>query len=161
MRTLSAVLASAALVSTATVAPLRAAETATSTVAVNVQVASRTSLKVSSDILQFDVPQPGVPATAAIDFSAGARIAAAAHIVLTVEPLRGLDGPGGAADVEASITFDGDGDGLLRGTLDAEAPAIAGRWQGSGLHQGRLLFTIRANAAGTYTLPVRFVLSTP
>lgn len=161
MRTLPAILASAALVSAATVAPARASETATSTVVVNVQVASRTSLKVSSDVLQFDIAQPGVPATVAIDFSAGARVASAADVVLTVEALRSLDGPGGAADVEASMAFDGEGDGLLRGTLDVEVPAIAGRWQGSGLHQGRLLFTIRANSAGTYSLPVRFVLSTP
>ena len=31
----------------------------------------------------------------------------------------------------------------------------------SGLREGRVVFTLRANASGTYTLPVRFVLSTP
>ena len=103
----------------------------------------------------------GGVATASIDFSAGARVAAGADVVLTVEPLRQLEGPGGAADAETSIAFEGVGEGLVRGRLDGVGPAIAGRWQGSGLRQGRLSFTIRASAAGTYALPLQFVLSTP
>jgi hypothetical protein len=161
MRTLPAISACLAVVLTLAVSQAHAAETATSRVSVNVQIASRTSLKVSTDVIRFEVLEPGDAAGASVDFTAGARVPSGAGVVLTIEPLRHVDGPGGAADVETSITFDGDGEGLVGGRLDPERPTVAGRWQGSGLRQGRLFFTIRANAAGTYMLPLQFVLSTP
>ena len=67
--------------------------TARATVSVNAQFAPRTSLRVSSEVLQFDIARPGDPATAAIEFSAGARTPSEGEIVLSVEPLRGLSGP--------------------------------------------------------------------
>ena len=129
-------------------------------VQVRMDVATRTSLKVSSDVLRFDVARDGGAATAVIDFSAGARVTSGADVVLSVEPLRAIDGPGGAADVESSLSFSGEGPGVLAGSLTRDT-TVVGRWQGSGLREGRLVFTLRANASGTYTLPVRFVLSTP
>jgi hypothetical protein len=161
MRALSAILTSLALASAVAVSEARAAETVTASIAVNVQIASRTSLKVSSEVVRFNVAEGETAARASIEFRAGARVASGVDVVLTVEPLHEVKGPGGAADIETSLSFDGGGDGVLRGRLDAEVPTVAGRWQGSGLRQGRLFFTIHANAAGTYTLPVRFVLSTP
>jgi len=134
---------------------------ATTSVTVNVNLAPRTSLKVSSRMLQFDVTQPGEAATAALDFTAGARMPSGSDVVLTVEPLRGLDGPGGAADVETDLTFSGEGDGVLAGSIAMSQSTVVGRWQGSGLRAGRVIFKLRANAAGNYSLPVRFVLSTP
>jgi hypothetical protein len=116
---------------------------------------------VSSELLQFDVTQAGGTATAAIDFSAGARTPSQGEIVLTVEPVRGLTGPGGAADVDAAVSVTGEGEGLLSARVDATRSTIIGRWHGSGLRQGRLVFTLNAPAAGTYSMPVRFVLSTP
>jgi hypothetical protein len=59
------------------------------------------------------------------------------------------------------MTFAGEGDGLLAGVVVNGAAAVAGRWTGSGLRTGRVLFSMRAAAAGTYTVPVRFVLSAP
>ena len=138
-----------------------AEDVATGNVSVTANFAARTSLKVSSHLLKFDVTQPGVSATAAIEFTAGARMPSGSDVVLTVEPLRGLDGPGGAADVDTDISFSGEGDGLTAGALSSAAHAVVGRWQGSGLRTGRVVFTLRANAAGSYSLPVRFVLSTP
>ena len=138
-----------------------AEDVARANVQVNVQVAARTSLKVSSELLQFDVTTPGAPATAAIDFSAGARTAAGSDIVLSVEPLHGIDGPGGAADVETAITVAGHGEGLLSGHLHPVKSTVVGRWNGSGLRTGRLVFTLRAHAPGNYAMPVRFVLSAP
>lgn len=138
-----------------------AEDVARANVQVNVQVAARTSLKVSSELLQFDVTTPGAPATAAIDFSAGARTAAGSDIVLSVEPLHGIDGPGGAADVETAITVAGQGEGLLSGHVHPVKSTVVGRWNGSGLRTGRLVFTLRAQAAGNYAMPVRFVLSAP
>ena len=149
------------IVAFAAVAPASAVDTDTATVTVTVQIANRTSLHVSGELLQFDVADPDQSATAAVEFSAAARTAVGNDVVLTVEPLAALDGPGGAADVEATVAFSGDGAGTLTGTLSPASPSIAGRWHGSGVRTGRLLFALRASASGTYTLPVRVVLSTP
>jgi hypothetical protein len=161
MRTLSAIVTSGALVCAAAGTEAHAAATATASVSVTVHIGSRTSLKVSSDTVRFDVPEGGGAATASISFSAGARVPSGADVVLTVEPLRDIDGTRGAGDVAGSIMFDGDGTGLLHGTLESERPAVVGRWRGSGLREGRLVFTIHADAPGPYALPVRFLLSTP
>ena len=160
MRTLPACFACVALVCALAVSEALAAETATAHVNVNVRIAARTSLKVSSYSVQLEVVEGSSASTASIDFRAGARVPSGADVVLTVEPLRLLDCPGGA-DGDPSVTFEGEGDGLVPGGLTREVPTVAGRWQGSGLHHGRLLFTIHATAPGWYTLPVRFVLSTP
>ena len=138
-----------------------ASDAATTAIAVTVQVSARTSLRLSSEWLQFDVADPAVPATAAVDFSAAARTRSGADVMLSVESTSAVRGPGGAADVETAVTFSGEGLGTASGSIDASAPAIAGRWSGSGLRTGRLVFSLRAAAAGTYTLPVRFVLSIP
>jgi hypothetical protein len=138
-----------------------AEDVATRHITVNVTMAPRISLKVSSQVLQFDVTQPGAVATAAVEFTAGARMASGSAVVLTVEPWQGLDGPGGAADVETALSFVGEGDGMLAGSVAMAESTIVGRWQGSGRREGRVIFKLRANAAGNYVLPVRFVLSTP
>lgn len=138
-----------------------AQDVASASVSVNVNLAPRTSLKVSGRVLRFDVGQSGQVATAAVDFAAGARVPSGSGLVLTVEPLHGLEGPGGAADADATISFAGEGDGLLSGDVATSRATVVGRWQESGLREGRVIFTLRANAAGSYTLPVRFVLSTP
>ena len=130
-------------------------------VTINVNLATRTSLKVSSRVLRFDVTQPGAIATAALEFSAGARMPAGCDLVLTVEPERGLDGPGGAADAETELRFTGEGQGMLAGSIAMGQSTVVGRWQGSGLREGRVVFVLRASAAGSYSLPVRIVLSTP
>ena len=138
-----------------------AEDIASKSVTVNVNLAMRTSLKVSSRVLQFDVRQPGGSATASLDFTAGSRMPEGSDIVLTVEPLRAIDGAGGAADVESDLSFAGEGQGLLAGSIGSAQSAVVGRWQGSGLREGRVIFTLRASAAGNYSLPVRVVLSTP
>lgn len=138
-----------------------AQDVARASVQVSVNLASRTSLKVSSHVLRFDVPDDGGAATAAIDFTAAARMPSGAGVVLSVESLRGLRGPGGAADVETALSFSGEGAGLLAGTLRSSEAAVVGRWVGSGRREGRVVFTLRATAPGHYALPVRFVLSAP
>jgi hypothetical protein len=130
-----------------------AADAATATVLVSVQFSSRTSLRVSSDLLQFDVAAPGAAATAAIDFSAAARTHAGAEVLLSVEPTRGADG--------AALTFAGEGNGTVDGALGAVAPTVAARWTGSGVRNGRLVFALRGGASGRYVVPLRFVLSAP
>ena len=124
------------------------------------RVQSRTSLSVSADVLRFDVVDPAVPATAAVEFSAGIRAAAGVETLLVVEPLTAVQGPGGAADVEVLLRFDGVGSGITTGELGV-ARAPAARWTGSGLHTGRLVFRLTSRVPGAYSLPVRFVLSAP
>ena len=141
--------------------PVSAAETATASVVVSAKFASRTSLKVSTNLLRFELAGPGQPATATVDFAAGARTLAGAEVLLSIEQLRSVEGPGGASDLDSSVSFAGEGAGTLAGALIATGPAVAGRWIGSGLRQGRLVFALRAGASGNYIVPVRFILSAP
>src|SRR5215207_7929847 len=94
-----------------------AEESATTSLAVTAQFSSRTSLKVSSQLLQFAVAAPGEAALAMVEFSAGARTRPAAEVVLTVEAVRAVDGPGGAADTETAVSFSGEGEGTIAGAL--------------------------------------------
>jgi hypothetical protein len=130
------------------------AESRSSTVAVVAGFGTRTSLKVSSQQLPFVVSEPGVPAVAVIEFSAGARTQTGADVLLTIERLPSIDCPEGTA-----VTFVGDGPGTVAGTLTAR-PAVVARWTGSGLRTGRLTFLLQGSP-GTYNVPVRFVLAAP
>jgi hypothetical protein len=136
------------------------ADTALRAVTVTATFSSRTSLKVSADLLRFEVAS-GQTATASVEFSAGTRTQSGAQVVLSVEPLRGIEGPGGAGDVETSVSFDGQGEGTLGGILRGTGPTVAGQWIGSGMRHGRLVFALQTDASGTYSVPVRFVLSAP
>ena len=137
-----------------------AGDSASASVVVTAHFSSRTSLKVSTQLLRFDVARPDQAAIAAVDFSAAARTPLDAEVVLSVAPLCGVEGPDGAAAVDTSLTFAGEGDGTLGGNVSTAVPVVAGRWVGSGVRNGRLVFSLRA-APGTYTVPVRFVLSAP
>lgn len=134
---------------------------ATTSIAVTARFSSRTSLKVSSQLLQFSVTAPGEAALATVEFSAAARTRPAGEVVLTVEAVRAMDGPGGAADIDTAVTFSGEGEGTAAGALASAVPSVAGRWSGSGLRTGRLTFALRSAVTGSYSVPLRFVLSTP
>lgn len=142
-------------------APAAASERASATVTVTATFGTRTSLDVSTQLLQFETRQPGQPATASVEFAAKARTGTESEVLLSVEALRSAEESGGAADVETSVTFEGEGEGTLRGRVAFARPVVAGRWVGSGRRHGRLVFALRAGARGSYSLPVRFVLSAP
>jgi hypothetical protein len=141
-------------------APAYADQTAMQTVQARVQFQSRTSFTVSSDVLHFDHDDPLRPTVLTLDFTARARTDASSEVVLTVELVRAVEGPGGAADVDAALSFNGEGEGTRAGSLSG-VPSIAGRWTGSGAHTGQLSFTLRTGARGHYTVPLRFVLTAP
>jgi len=128
-----------------------AAESATASVVVNVQFTTRTSLKVSGDVLRFDVTRADEPAIAVVDFSAAARTQPGGEVLLSVEPLQAVEG---------SLSVRGERDGIAAVTVLAH-PVVAGRWSGSGTRAGRLVFALCAPAAGAYAVPLRFVLSAP
>lgn len=133
----------------------------TSTLTMVAQVHARSALRVSTRLLRFDVVDPDAPAIAVLEFTAASRTRSDGEVVLTIEPERWVEGPGGAADVDAAVTFTGDGPGTVSGALAPSTPTIAGRWIGSGQRAGRLAFTLRASAQGMYVLPVRVSLSAP
>jgi hypothetical protein len=135
-----------------TVVNVSAAETACSSVTVVATFSSRTTLHVSSDVLQFDVTNAEEPAVTSIDFVAAARTHAGGPVVLSIEPPPRLS---------ASLSFSGDGDGLRTGTVAVDAPTVAGQWTGSGVRRGRLVFALRSPQAASAVIPIRFVLSAP
>jgi hypothetical protein len=157
MRTQGCIAASLVVIA---LTPVAASDT-TKIVTVSATFAAKTSLKVSSDVLLFNVAGPDGVAVATVDFAAGARTRDGGEVVLSVEALRALAGPGGAADVDASVTFAGDGNGTHTGALAPHLQAVAGRWMGSGMRRGRIVFTLRARTPGQYSVPVRFALMTP
>ncbi len=134
-----------------------AAETACSSVTVVATFSSRTTLQVSSDLLEFNVASADAPATASIDFLAAARTHAGGPVVLSIEPVHQ---PSSEAAV-SSLTFSGDGVGTRSGSVTADAPTVAGHWIGSGLRRGRLVFALRSPAPGNHLVAIRFVLSAP
>jgi hypothetical protein len=134
---------------------------ANASVVVTAQFGSRTALKVSTELLRFDVTTADRPAVAVVEFSAAARTRQGGEVVLTVERAGTLSGPGGAADVETSLTVSMAGDGGSAGALDPSAQVVAGRWVGSGKRAGQLAFSLRSPVPGAFTVPVRFVLSAP
>jgi hypothetical protein len=159
MRSLTVLIVAVALFAPAALAAAQS-DTATATIVVSAQFKPRTSLHVSTELLQFDLHSPSEPDIVAVDFAAAARTHSGAEVLLSIESLRAPEGPGGAADVESEVTFAGDGNGIAGGTLSTR-PAVAGRWAGSGRRTGRIFFTMRAAASGAYRVPVRFVLSAP
>jgi len=158
MRFLSSFVVTSAVLSVATIA---SAESASATVVVAATFSSRTSLNVSSDVLQFDVVVPGTPVAADVEFSAAARTVGGGQVVLSLEPVQELRGPHGPAAVDSTLTFNGVGEGTLSGPVAPSGLTIVARWAGSGLRRGRLVFALRATAAGKYEVPLRFVLSAP
>jgi len=133
----------------------------TARLTIGATVSGRTRLSVSTRVLDFQLSPSESQATTAVAFVAAARTTSGGEVILTVEQERSLVGPGGAADVDATVTFEGDTEGTLEGQLQPHTPSVVGRWIGSGRRDGQLLFTLQASAPGEYRLPVRFVLSTP
>ncbi len=155
MRRVVAVLATAVF-TLAGAHPFASSDIATRTVTAHAQIAARSSLIVSRQVLLFSVQRAGPPAVATVDFIAGVRTHAGAEVVLTVEaaPVEGLA-------PESRITFSGDGHAGVNGGTLAPYAAVAARWVGSGRRTGRIAFALHTPAAGTYMVPVRFVLSAP
>lgn len=134
-----------------------AADTAYGSISVVATFSSRTTLQVSADLLQFEVMNANAPATASVDFVAAARTHAGSPVVLSVESVP----TAGPRALDATLSFTGEGNGTAAGVVSPDVPTIAGAWVGSGLHRGRLVFALRASGAGTYNVPLRFVVTAP
>ena len=141
--------------------PATGGEIAQVSLGVRAEFAVRTSLQVSSELLRFELTDAGADATATIHFRTAARMPSDAEVVLSVEQTGAPSGPGGAANADAVISVLDEDNGGLAAAVQPGQRTVIGRWHGSGLHQGRLCFTLHARAAGSYTIPVRFLLTTP
>ena len=140
--------------------PGAASESATASVLVTARISSRTSLKVSTEMLTFDVEDSAAEATAAVDFAAGARTHEGGDVTLSVAPLERVE-PSGATGPDSVLTFSGIGAGTRSGSVAHGQSTLVGRWTGSGLRTGRLMFTLRTAARGRHAVPLQFVLSAP
>jgi len=141
-------------------------DSATALVLMHSDVTASTSLRVSGSVLRIE---PGINGATGpvvvgtIDYRAAARTRANGEVVLTVDTSADLDAVIGAAPgTDSGIAFAGSGDGALAGVLHRDAPQVAGRWVGSGVRAGQMVFTLNgAAAASGATVPLRFVLSLP
>jgi hypothetical protein len=114
-------LALSALVAVAGTPMLRAqapAGEATRRLTVTATFQPRVSLHVSSSVLQFDVTDRNVPATATLEFTAGARAASSDEVHLVIDALQEVPGILAIADGP---------EGVAIGELQSKMPTIAAR----------------------------------
>jgi len=143
-----------------TQAPMPGRADATATVTMRAVFNSYTSLRVSSSQLRFEVPDTLAAPRVFIEFSGAARTRTGAQVVLSVEAVGAIQPPAGGPSADLVVGYEGEGENA--GTLSEAGPHVAGRWTGSGVRQGRVLFTlVGATVPGTYLLPLKFVLSAP
>jgi hypothetical protein len=157
---LFAALLCSATPSRATAESAPAAESVPASVKVTAQLSSRTSLRVSNDLLQFEVVYPTQPVMVSVGFAAGARTFPDGAVLLSfemVEHVRGIDGlPHGGA----TLTLMNEDGGTLT-EVKPGVPTTARHWVGSGLRTGHLVLALRAETAGRYMVPIRVTLSAP
>ena len=115
--------------------------------------APRTSLQVSSQVLQFHVTEGSIAAEATVEFAAGARTRNGGDVLLVVQaqPLP----PGGAL---GALTMATGTEGTIAASVVQDVPTVVARWVGAGLRTGRVTFRLQA-APGRYEIPVRFLLN--
>ena len=158
-------LTAAAVVCVALSIPTHASEVATTNVRFQSDVSASTSLRVSSSLLRV-AAQPdtasGAVVIGTIEYRAAARTRRDGEVVLTVEAQSDPSAlAGGASDGAIAIDFQGVGDGAHGGVLRSDAPQVAGRWVGSGVRTGQLVFTLRGAVGQPGSVPLHFVLSLP
>jgi hypothetical protein len=132
------------------------AQQVTQSVTATATFGPRTSLQVSSQVLQFHITDASIPVEVSVDFAAGARTRIGGDVRLVVDvtdPVEVRPGTTGQA-----LTIVGGTAGTIAGTLAQDAPVVAARWLGSGLRTGRVTFRLHA-APGRYDIPVRFVVT--
>ena len=138
-----------------------AAESVVRSLAIQAEVSTRTSLKVSTNMLDVDVVNPALPAVGAIEFSAGARTEASGEVLLILEPLVSIFVANEPGPASALNVANADADHETAIDVSTPGPKIARRWVGSGLRRGTLHVSLRAPRAGRYQVPLRMLLVAP
>jgi hypothetical protein len=125
-------------------------------VTITAEIRSRLSLRVSDDVLVFrEADRQGV-ARATVTFTAAARTAGDAEVLLVAQPEGVLAAQG------RPVSFSLEGEARSSGALHPHGPTVIGRWRGSGRREGRIVFTIsRRDDGALLTIPVRFSLAEP
>ena len=122
----------------------------TKSVTATATFASRTSLRVSTQVLRFHVTDEAVAAEAVVEFAAGARTSRDAEVVLVVRTPTEMSG--------MMLTVSGGTPDAVPGTVANADGTVVARWVGGGGRNGHLQFRLRA-APGTSASPVTFQLS--
>jgi hypothetical protein len=136
---------------------LRAQAVGTQTLILRTSVAPRTSLRVSTSRLRFDVAADGSVAGAAADYRAAARTAEREHVVLTIQPDGALEVPDGSGTTGLAVLC---GEEAGATPLTVGRPQVVGRWAGSGVRQGAISCRLQgATTPGSYLQPVKFLVS--
>lgn len=140
-----------------------AAESVQRSITVRADVASRTTLRVSAEMVRFHVLNTAVPATASIDFAAGARTQAAGEVIFTIEPLGWTEAPDvdGTAAPQAGAGFGRRDEEITAVDVSTPGRKVARRWVGSGLRHGTVRLVFRATKPGYYEVHLRVFLSAP
>jgi hypothetical protein len=118
---------------------------------IHASLQTATALQVSAHTLVFEVDSDGGTAVSSVDFVASARTTRSGEVILSVDAARNLEGLD-----SWTLTL-----GEAGTPLPANGPIAAERWIGGGTRSGRVMFTLRAAAAGRYVVPVRLSLATP
>jgi hypothetical protein len=150
-------------VGTALSADPAAAQQSARSLVLGATVAHASSLRLSSSALHaWSVPGGSEVVVGTIAFDASARTRSTGEVILTVEALRDPDTLNGGPSANAVVVeYGGAFDGVVPGVLST-GPQVAGRWTGSGVRHGQLVFTLRSPVTLTGgTIPLRFVLATP
>jgi hypothetical protein len=127
-------------------------QVATATIGARANFETRTSLQVSTRVLEFHVTNPEVAAEATLDYIAGVRVQPGAETILQVQTSL----PAGGAGIVLTVGTEGvSADSVA---IDGAAPVTAARWDGAGLRTGTLRFSLRG-APGTYRVPINLALN--
>lgn len=140
-----------------------AAQQSARSLVIGATVANASSLRLSSSALHVGSVEGGrVVVVGTIVFDASARTRTTGEVILTVEALRDPDTlTGGPSGDDVVVEYGGSSDGVVPGVLST-GPQVAGRWTGSGVRHGQLVFTLRSQSPTVGgTIPLRFVLATP
>jgi hypothetical protein len=135
---------------------------ARATLTMTASLDTRTSLRVSSSQVRFELVDGTPPAPVFVEFTVAARVRANTDVVLTVEAVGRLEGPSENTSTSEDVVLWFQGEGARAGTLTEGVPHVAGAWKGSGVRRGRVAFGLRGTlAAGEYLQALHFVVSTP
>ncbi len=127
-------------------------QVATATIGARANFETRTSLQVSTRVLEFHIANPEVAAEATLDYSAGVRVQPGAETILQVQASLPVDGAG------MVLTVSTEGVPADSVSIEGAFPSTAARWAGAGVRTGRLRFSLRG-APGTYRVPIGLTLN--
>ena len=128
----------------------------TGRLALNTTIAQRSSVRISTSVLQFEVVEGGVAAEAVVSYRVAVRTRPDGGVRLTVEPARTLEAGDGRVTAGLAVVCGAD---AVAPALAVGTPQPVARWRDSGMREGRLRCRLEGTALpGRYSLPVKFAV---